>query len=668
MRFLNAMTISRRIYAGFGIPLALIAVLGVWATISAQRADSHFEEYMRLSQSTNSVGRAQANMIMARISVLNFLRGRFESHTNVAKRVDTSLEMIKEAEGLISQADHLKLLSEVKADIIQYNQAFDQVVEIERQRRAIGTKIVPMGAKVFEQFRALMAKAEATKDLEVVVATARGLEAWQTKRTLVGDYLSDSDEESYQQARALFDQVVATNEVMVEKLDDEASKEQARQAMALVKSFHETVGQLHTITLQRDEIISGQLEKLGPEIAKQVEEFKLSLKARQDLVGEEADDLIGGIQIQLAVAAGVILLFGVAAAFFIGGSIVGPLRSFTECMGKLAGQQLNTEVPYTEYQNEIGEMGRAVEIFKQGMITASRMDEEREQARAQQAHRTETLSRLGDEFNVGVKGVLSTLSDAMGQLNLSANSIVNVADSTHKQASSAAKASSQAAGSVQTVAAAAEELSASIHEIGRQVQQSTTLSQEAANLTASTHERISGLSSSAQRIGEVVTMINEIAEQTNLLALNATIEAARAGEAGKGFAVVADEVKSLAHQTATSTEEIRRQIGEVQGEAHAAVEAIASIAAAVKNINDVVIAISAAVEEQDSSTREIARSVQQVVQGTDLVASYIGEVNDSASGVESVSQDVQSAHAALAQQSTHLEGLVSTYLSDVQAV
>ena len=668
MRFLNAMTISRRIYAGFGIPLALIAVLGVWATISAQRTDNHFEEYRRLSQATNSVGRVQANMIMGRISVLNFLRGQFDAHTKVATRIDSSLEMIKEAEGLMSQPEHLKQLSEMKADILQYNQAFDQVVELERQRRALGAKVVPMGAKVFEQFKTLMATAEASNNIEVVVATARALEAWQAKRTFVGDYLSDSEEESYQSARAQFDKVVATNAALVSTLEDEATKEQARQALTLIEAFHQNVGKLHDITSKRGELVTGQLEKLGPDVAKQVETFKLALKDRQELVGDEADELISGIQIQLAVAAGAILIFGVAAAFFIGSSIVGPLRSFTECMGKLAGQQLNTEVPYTEYQNEIGEMGRAVEIFKQGMITASQMDEEREQARAEQARRTESLSRLGDNFNVGIKGVLSTLSEAMNQLNLSANNIVNVADSTHKQASSAAEASSQAAGSVQTVAAAAEELSASIHEIGRQVQQSTTLSQEAANLTASTHERISGLSSSAQRIGEVVTMINEIAEQTNLLALNATIEAARAGEAGKGFAVVADEVKSLAHQTATSTEEIRRQIGEVQGEAHAAVEAIASIAAAVKNINDVVIAISAAVEEQDSSTREIARSVQQVVQGTDLVASYIGEVNDSASGVESVSQDVQSAHAALAQQSTHLEGLVSTYLSDVQAV
>src|SRR3546814_19861251 len=89
--------------------------------------------------------------------------------------------------------------------------------------------------------------------------------------------------------------------------------------------------------------------------------------------------------------------------------------------------------------------------------------------------------------------------------------------------------------------------------------------------------RIQALAATAQQIGDVITLIQDIAEQTNLLALNATIEAARAGEAGKGFAVVASEVKSLASQTARATEEIRSQIEEIQSASREAGETIKTI-------------------------------------------------------------------------------------------
>jgi methyl-accepting chemotaxis protein len=121
-------------------------------------------------------------------------------------------------------------------------------------------------------------------------------------------------------------------------------------------------------------------------------------------------------------------------------------------------------------------------------------------------------------------------------------------------------------------------------------------------------------------------MINAIAGQTNLLALNATIEAARAGEAGRGFAVVAGEVKSLASQTATATEEISRQVAEIQGATGQAVAAIRAIGGAISGIDEKMTAIAAAVEQQRAATTEISRNFQQAAQGTREVTDTIGSV------------------------------------------
>src|SRR5205807_3727615 len=131
-----------------------------------------------------------------------------------------------------------------------------------------------------------------------------------------------------------------------------------------------------------------------------------------------------------------------------------------------------------------------------------------------------------------------------------------------------------ASANVQSVASATEEMTSSVNEISRQVQESSRIASEAVKQAQQTDGRINALSQAAGRIGDVVKLITAIAEQTNLLALNATIEAARAGEAGRGFAVVASEVKALASQTAKATEEISTQIGAMQSATNESVGAI----------------------------------------------------------------------------------------------
>ena len=138
---------------------------------------------------------------------------------------------------------------------------------------------------------------------------------------------------------------------------------------------------------------------------------------------------------------------------------------------------------------------------------------------------------------------------------------------------------------MQSVAGATEELGASIREISDQATQANSVVGKAAEIAQNADQLVGQLSTGASRIGDVVKLIRAIAEQTNLLALNATIEAARAGEAGRGFAVVASEVKTLASQTAKATEEIATQIGAIQGSTAEAVEAIRQIGGVMGDIS-----------------------------------------------------------------------------------
>jgi methyl-accepting chemotaxis protein len=207
----------------------------------------------------------------------------------------------------------------------------------------------------------------------------------------------------------------------------------------------------------------------------------------------------------------------------------------------------------------------------------------------------------------------------------------------------------------------------SIAEIGRQIARSTAMTDSAAREADRINARIEGLERAARDIGEVVSLITDIASQTNLLALNATIEAARAGEAGKGFAVVANEVKVLANQTARATEQIVRQIAEVQGATTDTVTVIRAIGTAIRGINETTGAIAAAIEEQGAATTEIVRNVDQAAAGTQEVSSSIGGVSEAAQGTGAAAAQVLSASAELARQSENLRMSVDEFLSGIRA-
>jgi len=245
--------------------------------------------------------------------------------------------------------------------------------------------------------------------------------------------------------------------------------------------------------------------------------------------------------------------------------------------------------------------------------------------------------------------------------------MTKTSDVTMSLSDSAASASRTVTENIQAVAAATEEITSSVHEIGRQVHESTRIASTAVTQAQKTDQSIGKLSRAADRIYDVVKLITEVAEQTNLLALNATIEAARAGEAGRGFAVVASEVKALATQTAKATGEISAQIGDMQLATAETVAEIREISSTITLISEVSSAIAAAVEEQGAATQEIARNVQRSAELSTQVASEVTEVSRGSSETSLVSSQVLTAAQSLATESDRLKDEVEKFLGTVRA-
>jgi methyl-accepting chemotaxis protein len=328
---------------------------------------------------------------------------------------------------------------------------------------------------------------------------------------------------------------------------------------------------------------------------------------------------------------------------------------------------LSAEVPHQGQKTEIGAMATTLQVFKEALIAKKAADEAAAldaQAKIERGRKVDGITR---DFESMIGEIVQTVSSASTQLEASASTLSATAERSQQLTTTVASASEEASTNVQSVASATEELSSSVNEISRQVQESARMASDAVGQARVTNDRVSELSKSAARIGDVVELINTIAGQTNLLALNATIEAARAGEAGRGFAVVASEVKALAEQTAKATGEISQQISGIQAATQDSVNAIKEISGTIEKLSEISSTIAAAVEEQGAATQEISRNVQQAAQGTQRVSANIVDVQRGTSETGSASSQVLSAAQSLSGDSNRLKLEVGKFLSSVRA-
>jgi len=668
-RILN-LRIGGRVNFGFGVVIALLVGASALTVFEFEKVKGNFEHYGAVVGDALIANEIDSNNMTLQLKAREFMiTGADEQVTEFDDTIATIRSEIEEAHDVIQDEERDRLVSEAADALSAYEAGFRKMVELRRKREQLVTEVLePLGSEIHDELTTITEETFAAQEYEASADAGLAQENLLLARVNAMTFLHSFD-------TALADEVksdLERLEVSLDKLNSAVSNSAHRALIEKIRSqipaFGSAFAEVVEAINERNRLSEEVLDRQGDLIDEKIEAVVDS--AAEDETTLEHDTLadVAEAQMQSTIIAGVAFALGVFFAFMIGRSITRPVNILNGVMQTLARGDKTVIVAGAERSDEVGDMARTVEVFKQNAIRMDEMTAEQAAAEKRAAEEKKRgMHKLADDFEVQVKAIVDGLSASATEMESTAQTMSASAEQTGQQATAVAAASEQASTNVRTVSAAAEELSSSVSEISRQVSKSTQIASKAVSDAESTNETVRSLAEAAQRIGDVVNLINAIAEQTNLLALNATIEAARAGEAGKGFAVVASEVKSLANQTGKATEEISAQIAAMQSSTQGTVQAIEGIRGVIGEISEIATTIASAVEEQGAATQEISRNVAQAAQGTQEVSANIAGVNQAAGETGAAAGQVLTAAQELSRQSAQLRTEMDRFVTQIRA-
>jgi methyl-accepting chemotaxis protein len=658
--------VRTRIFAGFG----LLVVLGLaMAGFTLLQLGGITVQIAQMTAMEGNVARvAEANHAVETVRRAS-IRYRLDQNP-------VSLQDLKEAGGRARQLlidagvgslspERQRIYQTVLDSLRGYDVAIARFLEQVNAASSGQTKLNASGDELTQRTNELLDLARATGEPPLVQMAAEAERAVLLVRIANLRFISTHDPDG----PAVFAGSVAKAVAAISLLDRAPSdtRIKAAQVSASLTGYSASFHSYAAASLASADVFDKEMRPLVAIMQSQLGTAEASLKTDFAASVATTNAITSSTTLLQSLLATIGFVAGTGLAVLIGRGITVPLGRMTAAMTGLAAGDKTIDIPARDNTDEIGDMARAVEVFRQNAIDADRLAAEQEATRAARARRQDTMDVHTRAFGTTIAGVMTSLAGSAEGMRRASDAMSQAAASVHEQATVTATGSSKSSQDLTAVAGAVEQLSASVDEISRQVTTAADVARQAVNRAEASQGTMRGLAEATSRIGDVLHLISDIAGQTNLLALNATIEAARAGEAGRGFAVVAGEVKALAAQTAKATADIGSQIDTVRAVTADAVGAMAEIGSIIGRMDEVAAAIAAAVEEQGITTREIAHSIQAVSGATSETAQAMAHVVHVAGDAGSASREVEAGATNIGLEAETLRATVDEFLATVQA-
>lgn len=390
---------------------------------------------------------------------------------------------------------------------------------------------------------------------------------------------------------------------------------------------------------------------------------------------QEIHALIAALVVGILTALGLVLL----GKKIVSRRVVEPIAQISGTSERIAMGETDHDIPGADRDDEIGRLAVALNVLRNvqyEVVQNAKAEHERELAmqrelqeerEEQQRKQSALLNSLADRFEKTVGDVATEVAGTSNQMHAAAVELSSHVDASSQTVADANGNLKQASAGITGAASATDEFAMSITEVSKQATSSSERARKAAEAAKKADDTVAGLTDSADRISQIIEVIAGIAQRTNLLALNASIEAARGGEAGRGFAVVASEVKELAVQTSRATDEVEALIRDMQSATGESAAALGQISEEVIALEATAMAIATAVDQQAVAGQDLARSIDLAARNTATVSATIDDVSRVSMTSGTTAAQVRESSAHLTEQSTKLREQVTQFLQQVRA-